>query len=216
MVDVAQASLRVQGGPNSGQEIPLTGNPLTLGRRADNDVMVDETTVSRRHALIMSTPAGFVLRDLNSTNGTFVNSGKLPLGEHPLKHGDRIHLAGSDIIFVFRQEGADTQQMKAVDAPATGAIKLDQSLVQQPREAEAAEPQPAAKEVELQRFLESRKGNVASREEIARFVWPELPPGSEANNAMDEAVELLRAQIEDDPSNPVHLITVGEFGYLLV
>ena len=57
---------------------------------------------------------------------------------------------------------------------------------------------------------------MASREEIARFVWPELPPGSESNNAMDEAVELLRAQIEDDPSNPVHLITVGEFGYLLV
>ena len=53
MVDVAQASLRVQGGPNSGQEIPLTGAPFTLGRRADNDMMVDETTVSRRHALIM-------------------------------------------------------------------------------------------------------------------------------------------------------------------
>jgi putative peptide zinc metalloprotease protein len=48
--------------------IPLTGNPITLGRRSDNDIVVDETTVSRRHALVMDTPAGFVVRDLSTTN----------------------------------------------------------------------------------------------------------------------------------------------------
>ena len=79
MVAGGRSSLMVQGGPSSGMTIELAGRPVTLGRRGDNDVMVEEDTVSRRHALIMETPAGYVLRDLNSTNGTFVNRSKLGL-----------------------------------------------------------------------------------------------------------------------------------------
>ena len=67
--------------------------------------MVDHTTVSRRHALVMDTPAGFVLRDLNSTNGTFLNGGKLDATERPLKHGDRIRTGGQrpDLRFPARR-----------------------------------------------------------------------------------------------------------------
>ena len=219
MVDGSRATLLVQGGPNSGMMIPLKGNPLTMGRRADNDFMVDETTVSRRHALIMETPGGFVVRDLNSTNGTFVNQVKIGQGEHVLKHGDNIKLAGSMVTLNFREEGAATQQMQT-DSPATGAINLAAQPAAQPaaqlQEAPAPQPQLAGKEGELLKFLESRKGSVASREEIARFVWPELPSGSAANQEIDQTVEKLRAQIEEDSGDPVHLVTVGEFGYLLV
>ena len=95
MVEVGQASLGVRGEPNSGMLIPLTGNPITLGRRSDNDIVVDETTVSRRHALVMDTHAGFVVRDLSTTNGTFVNRDKIGLGERLFVHGDEIRLAGS-------------------------------------------------------------------------------------------------------------------------
>ena len=89
MVDSAQVNLVVQGGPNSGRAIPLSGRPVTMGRRADNDVLVDHTTVSRRHALVMETPGGFVLRDLNSTNGTFVNNSKVGMGDRGRCHGGR-------------------------------------------------------------------------------------------------------------------------------
>ena len=201
----AVATLMVQGGANSGKEITLTERPLTLGRRADNDVMVDHTTVSRRHALVMDTPAGFVLRDLNSTNGTFLNGGKLDATERPLKHGDRIRLAGSDLTFVFRQEGADTQPMK-LDSPVTGAIRLP----------EQPASQPVAKETELLRYLELKKGTAVSREDIARSVWPELPPGAQVNQEIDQAVDRLRSQMEDDPNKPTHVISVGEFGFLLL
>ena len=205
----------VQGGPNSGMTIPLSGRPITLGRRSDNDVVVDESTVSRRHALIMETPTGYVLRDLNTTNGTFVNRDKVGIEERLLKHGDRIRMAGSGVAFIFRQEGAATQQI-SVDAPATGAIMLEEHPAKEPQREPTPWPQLGGKEVELLRFLDSRKGNVVSREEIARHVWPELPEGSQANKEIDETMELLRAQIEDDPLDPVHLISVGEFGFLLV
>ena len=63
MVNDGDKSLLVQGDPNSGKALTLTGRPITFGR-PDNDDVVDETTVSRRHAIIMETPTGFVLRDL--------------------------------------------------------------------------------------------------------------------------------------------------------
>ena len=213
-----QASLTVQGGPNNGMTITLTGRPIKLGRRPDNDVMVNETTVSRRHALVLETDAGHVLWDLNSTNGTYVNGSRVGVQEYVLKHGDRIRLAGSDVTFIFRQEVSDTRKI-GVDSPPTGAIKLGEHLAREstPREQPPLGPQPVGKrEAELLRLLDSRKGEVVSREEIVRSVWPELAPGAQANEEMDRAVEGVRAQIEDDPKDPAHLITVGEFGYLLV
>ena len=65
--------------------------------------------------------------------------------------------------------------------------------------------------------MESKKGLPVSREDIARYVWPELPFGSVlGNHEVEKSVALLRANMEDDPRNPVHLITVGEYGYLLI
>ena len=101
----------VLGGPNGGMTIPLSERPVTLGRTWDSDILVDESTVSRRHALIMETSAGFILRDLNSTNGTFVGHDKMGQAERPLKNGDRIRLAGSQITFIFRQERPATVGM---------------------------------------------------------------------------------------------------------
>ena len=215
MLETGRAALVVQGGPNGGQTIPLAGRPITIGRRPDNDVVVDESTVSRRHALIMETPTGFVLRDLSSTNGTFVNRERVGIEEYVLKHGDKIRLAGSEVYFIFRQEGAPTRKM-SVDPARTGEMvgDMDESTVDSI--AERAMPQLGGKEAELLKLLESKRTTAISREEIARHVWPELLMGSDANHQIERTVELLRAQIEEDPSAPTHLITVGEFGFLLI
>jgi len=45
---------------------------------------VDETTVSRRFSFILDTPRGFVLRDLNTTNGTFINRNRIGQNERLL------------------------------------------------------------------------------------------------------------------------------------
>ena len=85
MVEVgAAATLLVRGGTNNGGIIKLTGRPITLGRRQDNDVLIDETTVSRRHSFILDTPGGFVLLDLNTTNGTFINRNRIGQNERLL------------------------------------------------------------------------------------------------------------------------------------
>ena len=74
----------------------------------------------------------------------------------------------------------------------------------------------SGKEGLLLKHMDARRGTVVSREEIRRNIWPELPLGTAANQEIERAVEALRAEMEDEPSAPIHLITVGEFGYLLV
>ena len=211
----AQASLMVRGGPNAGSTIPLSVGPNTLGRRSDNDVVVDESTVSRRHALIMETAAGYILRDLNTSNGTFVNRKKIGQGEHVLRHGDRIRLAGSDVTFIFRQDGAGTVQMSRDEPPQTGSMDLAEL-----RDREQLEEEPETsligKDPELLTLLEANRATVVSREEIARQVWPELLEAGLADQVIGQSIARLRAHLGDDPSKPTQLITVGEHGFLLL
>jgi hypothetical protein len=187
--------------------IPLSGSPVTLGQRSDNDVVVDDTTVSRRHALIMETPTGFVLRDLSTTNGTFVNRNKIGLGERLIAHGDEIRLVGSEVKLVFRQEGAGTVRMD-VEQGATGRIDLERDGGRgQARE--ELEQAIVGKDAELLTLLQARKGSVVSRDDIQRHIWPGLPDGARASVVIDQSIERLRAHVDDDPRSPQRLLTVG-------
>lgn len=65
--------LRVIAGPDSGLETSLGLPTVCVGSALDNDIVLSDRAVSRRHAEIRMTPNGLMLRDLNSTNGTFIN-----------------------------------------------------------------------------------------------------------------------------------------------
>jgi hypothetical protein len=70
----------------------------TVGRTPDNHIVVPVREVSRRHAEIVLTEVGYVLKDLGSPNGTFVNGERI--AEHRLQDEDRIAMGGQ--VFVFR------------------------------------------------------------------------------------------------------------------
>jgi hypothetical protein len=63
----------------------------TIGRNLANDITIPESSLSRQHARIRATPYGFVIEDLGSTNGTFVN-GQRVTGSTPLRPGDTLQL----------------------------------------------------------------------------------------------------------------------------
>ncbi len=208
-----QATLVVKGGPNSGAIVALVGGSITMGRRSDNDIVIDETTVPRRHSLIMNTPGGYVVRDLNTTNGTFVNQNKLNQSEHVLRHGDQIKLGGSDITIMFRQEGPRTLTLDtASSVPVEAALPSIPEQTVQPAAAAMLEIVDAA----LLSALGSRKGSVVSRSELLEELWSDEHDDVGKSLKLDEAVARLRSQLDQDPDNPVSLVTVGQFGYLLV
>jgi len=95
------ARLKVYGGPGDGTTILLTGSRVTSGRLKANDVVLRDIGVSRFHAVLEKTEAGFVLRDLDSTNGRFVNHEHIGLTPHVLSDGDAVSVAPRPVSFVF-------------------------------------------------------------------------------------------------------------------
>jgi len=69
----------------------------TIGRTPDNQVVVPSREVSRKHAEIILGEKGYLLKDLGSPNGTFVNGQKVK--EHLLQEGDRVTVAGQSFVF---------------------------------------------------------------------------------------------------------------------
>lgn len=84
--------LVVRTGPNPGMVFDLTKEITTLGRDVANDIVIGDPEVSRQHSRITRTPGGYVVEDMGSTNGTFVNSERLA-APRVLREGDLIGLS---------------------------------------------------------------------------------------------------------------------------
>ena len=108
VTSTSEAILVVVGGPRDGETIPLTGPNVTMGRELDSVVVVSDNGVSRRHAAIVKDDAGHQLRDLASTNGTFVNGHRIGAKSHLLKDSDTIRLGASKASFVYHSPTAET------------------------------------------------------------------------------------------------------------
>lgn len=88
-----KASLEI---PMEGRRVHLGSEPLGIGRDPENDLVLDDRRVSRRHAEIRLRLGRFTLYDLESTNGTFVNGRRV--AEVVLSDGDRIGIGGAEIV----------------------------------------------------------------------------------------------------------------------
>lgn len=98
MVLRTQASLRVVNGPAAGRVLTLgMGRTVTIGRAPTNDLELADPAISGEHCRIKPEDGGYVLYDVQSTNGTLVNG--LPIDRHVLKPGDVISLGQVAITF---------------------------------------------------------------------------------------------------------------------
>lgn len=79
------------------QKVPINGGPITIGRAPDNSITIDNLAVSNHHAQIEVEQGQLVVQDLNSLNGTFVNSQRVKRGT--LKDGDVV-LVGKHSIYI--------------------------------------------------------------------------------------------------------------------
>lgn len=82
---------------NGKRHFPLTKRRVSIGRRLDNDLVLDDPHVSREHAELIAVKGFYLLRDLNSKAGTRVN--KKLIKEHRLEPGDVLQFASIEIIY---------------------------------------------------------------------------------------------------------------------
>ncbi len=143
------ARLVVKQGPVPNQQIELRGQLMNIGRSADNEIVINDAEVSRRHARILhrTSPMGsqFLLEDLGSTNGSFVNNLRCNTLT-PLSDGDVIELGDSiQLVFLVGGENGgsvDESDFDTADLPPLPPTPLQPASVQQA--APVAPAQPAA------------------------------------------------------------------------
>jgi pSer/pThr/pTyr-binding forkhead associated (FHA) protein len=92
------ACLIVSGGAQRGREFALRAAETSIGRDPEADVSIEEPSASRRHALVVRKRDGFYLRDLGSTNGTYL-FGVLRGAEKRLMEGDRFRIGRTEFLF---------------------------------------------------------------------------------------------------------------------
>jgi hypothetical protein len=88
------------GGGRAGESFPIQGDRLTVGRRPDSDVFLDDVTVSRDHALIVRRGTDYYLDDCGSLNGTYVNRRRID--SHRLADGDELQIGKYKLAFLSR------------------------------------------------------------------------------------------------------------------
>jgi pSer/pThr/pTyr-binding forkhead associated (FHA) protein len=117
------------------KEIPLIKERMTLGRKAHNDIQIDNLAISGEHAAVVTILNDSFLEDLNSTNGTLVNGQTVK--KHFLKNGDVIELGKYKLKYVAEQ----TAQAEAADFEKTMILRPN---MVKPAPAPAAAPAAAA------------------------------------------------------------------------
>ena len=114
-----QALVRVKG-PEGEKSVRLGTTPLTIGRHANNALVLNESMASRFHCVIEREAGGYIVRDLQSSNGTTLNGHRVM--KAALKSGDVIAIGGVELTVVIRE---DTSPTGTASAPARKSEELD-------------------------------------------------------------------------------------------
>lgn len=123
-------------------EFELSQERLTIGRKPDNDITIDNLATSGKHALIITILDDSFLEDLGSTNGTYVN-GKL-VKKHALKDGDIIAIGKHEMKYINEHAAADDDEFEKTMIIKPGSASAAVAAAQAAEKAGVAAPAPAA------------------------------------------------------------------------
>lgn len=122
------------------EEFALEKDQIIIGRAKENDIVIDNIAVSRKHAQITRKEDGLCyIRDLNSSNGTFLNGAQIDASDHALSEGAMIGIAKFELQVKGLSKSAPASPKAATPEDAEGTMIFDPA-----RRKPAAEPQAAS------------------------------------------------------------------------
>ena len=93
------ATLVVTRGPGAGSRFVLDDDVVQAGRHPESNIFLDDVTVSRRHAELARSGGAWIVRDVGSLNGTYVNRQRIE-DQAPLKNGDELQIGRFKLVFL--------------------------------------------------------------------------------------------------------------------
>jgi hypothetical protein len=203
--------LMVREGVSPRRQWTLQGGVTVIGRSEDCHVVIDDRQASRHHARITQTEDGYVLEDLDSKNGTFLN-GQLLTVPVVLKDGDVIGIAFA-------------AKLAFVDAGATAPLVFAEELgpvLRVDTEAKRVwiagvelDPPLSLAQYRLLELLYELRGRVVSREEVVSAVWAEDEAEGVSEQAIDALARRLRERIAEIDPDHQYVVTVRGHGFRL-
>ena len=137
------------------KEYPLMKESVTIGRNEDNTITIDNLAVSGYHARIDITGNDFILTDLQSTNGTFVNDKRV--ASHKLSHGDNVIIGKHVILFVGTGKEAEVkskEQKMDMDRTMMLDTAKQKELLAKQQKGAVQEAAKAAQKIGIISFIE--------------------------------------------------------------
>jgi len=133
---MSQFQFVMRSGPTPGKVFPVDGTEFTIGRDTNNGISINDAEISRKHAKMELRGSAYVIQDLGSTNGTFVNGNRIS-GVQVLNANDLVSF-GENIILMYELVADPNATMLSTKAPKTAA------KAHKPAPAPAPAPAPVA------------------------------------------------------------------------
>ena len=182
----------------------------SIGRWEDNDVVVDDRWVSRYHAQIHREDEGYVIQDLSSKNGTFVN-GRRIAAPTPLADGDEIQVTPL-IKLTFVDYGSTAPLPVETQAPG---LELDLGARQVYMQGRLLDPPLSPAQFTFLSLLATERGRVYSREQVIAAVWPDDQAEGISDEAIDALVRRIRLRLRKLDPDHEYIVTVRGYGFKL-
>jgi len=205
--------LVVYQGALAGKRWPVRGEPLTLGRAQDCDIVLPERQISRYHARIEQDEAGFIIRDLGSKNGTFVNGEAVRDQPYRLRDGDEIQLA--HVLQMGFVAGEATMPLTDIGIIRQGRLQVDVSARQVSLGRAILDPPLSPAQFALLELLINAAGAVVTRDQAIGAVWPDAI-GGVTDQALDALVYRLRERLAELDADDEYVVTVRGHGFRYV
>ena len=220
MAEQPEASLVVRSGVNGVERVALDKPRHVIGRREPADIVLDNEYVSGSHAEIIFANNQYAVRDLNSKNGTFLDSE--PVGDQPvpLRSGARIDIGHAAVVLTFQLADATITQTSSDFGLETNASKTSWLEVRPEARAVLVDGKQiktplSRKAFDLLSLLYERSGTACSWTDISRQVWPERDGAPVSPGEVAQQVRQIRQRIDPEWTRPNSISSVQGFGYRL-
>lgn len=212
MEETSIPMLVVLEGEAAGQRWLIQEDQVLIGRGLDCDIILPARQISRHHARIERTADGrYLLYDLGSKNGTWVNGEEVREAPRLLEDGDEIQLALSvKMTFV----GSDATLPLDGEGPVRG-IRVDRAGRRVFVGGREVLPLLSPAQYRLLTTLLDARGQVVSREEIVSAVWPDEDVRGISDQAIDALVRRLRERLAELDPHHEYIVTVRGHGFRL-
>jgi biotin operon repressor len=205
------AMLIVYEGDLEEQRWIIDRDQMIIGRGSDCDIVIPKRQISRQHAQIERDDSGYLLRDLGSKNGTYVNSQEVRDRAYRLKDGDEIQIA---LCVKMGFVGADMTLPLELTGPGRG-LRIDRAARRVFIGGQELTPPLSVAQYRLLELLLDHKEQVVSRDAIVEAVWPEEEAMGISEQAIDALVRRLRDRISGVDPDHAYIITVRGHGFRL-